>query len=157
VAHDARTVDDETEMVHVPSARVHLEYRRYGVSMDDVGFLSGVVLECRDPMEVARFYSALTGWQLVFTDDDFVAIGEDPDAAFNLGFQRAPAHEPPTWPDPRSSMQSHLHIKVRDLDAAERRVLELGGSRVSAQPASMRYRVVADPAGHPFCLVPAER
>src|SRR3954447_13909504 len=111
--------------------------------MDDVGFLSGVVLECRHPMEVARFYSALTGWQLVFTDDDFVAIGEDPDAAFNLGFQRAPAHEPPTWPDPRSSMQSHLHIKVRDLDAAERRVLELGGSRVSAQPASMRYRVVA--------------
>src|SRR3954452_9772684 len=100
--------------------------------MDDVEFLSGVVLECRDPMEVARFYSALTGWQLVFTDDDFVAIGEDPDAAFNLGFQRAPAHEPPTWPDPRSPMQSHLHTKVRDVDAAERRLVELGGSSGAA-------------------------
>jgi hypothetical protein len=28
---------------------------RYGVSMDDVGFLSGIVLECRDPTELARF------------------------------------------------------------------------------------------------------
>ena len=75
---------------------------------------------------------------------------------FHLGFQRAPAHEPPTWPDPRSSMQSHLHIKVRDLDAAEGRVLELGGARFSTQPAPTRHRVLADPAGHPFCLVPLE-
>ena len=127
---------------------------RYGVSMDDVGFLSGIVLECRDPTELARFYSALTGWPLVFRDDDFVAIGEGPDAGFHLAFQRAPAHEPPTWPDPRSSMQSHLHIKVRDLEAAERRVLELGGTTFSTQPAPTRHRVLADPAGHPFCLVP---
>jgi catechol 2,3-dioxygenase-like lactoylglutathione lyase family enzyme len=123
--------------------------------MDHVGYLSGIVLECRDPMELARFYSALTGWPLVFTDDDFAAIGEGPEAVFHLSFQRAPAHEPPTWPDPHSSMQSHLHIKVKDLEAAERSVLELGGTKFSAQPAPARQRVVADPAGHPFCLVPA--
>jgi Glyoxalase-like domain len=97
--------------------------------MDHVGYLSGIVLECRDPMELARFYSALTGWPLVFTDDDFAAIGEGPEAVFHLSFQRAPAHEPPTWPDPHSSMQSHLHIKVKDLEAAERSVLELGGTK----------------------------
>jgi len=51
-------------------------------------------------------------------------------------------------------MQSHLHIKVSDLDAAERRVLELGGTRFSTQSAPTRHRVLADPAGHPFCLVP---
>ena len=129
---------------------------RYGVGMDGVGFLSGIVLECRDPAGLARFYSALTGWPLVFTDEDFVAIGEGPEASFHLGFQRAPAHEPPTWPDPHSSMQSHLHIKVRDLDAAERRALELGATRFSTQPAPTRHRVLADPAGHPFCLVPLE-
>ena len=128
----------------------------YGVRVCDVGSVSGIVLECRDPMELARSYGAITGWPLVFTDADFVAIGEGPEAAFHLSFQRAPAHEPPTWPDPRSSMQSHLHIKVRDLDAAARRVLELGGTSFSTQPASTRHRVVADPAGHPFCLVPVE-
>jgi predicted enzyme related to lactoylglutathione lyase len=136
--------------------RQKVGFGRYGVSMDDVGSLSGLVLECRDPTALARFYSALTGWPLVFTDDDFAAIGEGPEAGFHLGFQRAPDHKPPTWPDPRSSMQSHLHIKVRDLDAAEGRVLELGGTRFSTQPAPARHRVLADPAGHPFCLVPLE-
>ncbi len=139
---------------HWPSVG-RLGFGGYGVWMDDVGSLSGIVLECRDPTELARFYSALTGWPLVFTDDDFAAIGEGPEAAFHLGFQRAPAHEPPTWPDPRSSMQSHLHIKVRDLDAAERRVLELGGTRFSTQPAPDASSRPRRPRGPPLLPRPA--
>ena len=39
---------------------------------------------------------------------------------------------------------------VGDLDAGEARVLELGASRLDG--GGPRFRVFADPAGHPFCL-----
>lgn len=121
--------------------------------MDGVGRLSGVALECRDPAALATFYSRLTGWPVVYSDPDWYSIGEDRDATFHLSFQRSPGHQPPTWPDPASSMQFHLHLRVDDLNAAERTVLALGGTRLAHQPNPDRSRVFTDPAGHPFCLV----
>lgn len=116
-----------------------------------VGSLSGVALECRDPAALAAFYSAVTGWPVVHSDADWYSIGA-PDGAFHLSFQLAPGHEAPTWPDPASSMQVHLHVRVDDLDVAEERVLALGASRFAHQPNPDGSRVFADPAGHPFCL-----
>jgi len=113
--------------------------------------LSGVALECRDPRELAEFYSALTGWPVVYSDDDWCSLGETDDATFHLSFQRAPGHQPPTWPDPASSMQFHLHLRVDDLDAAEQQALALGATKLDRQP-NITTRVLADPAGHPFCL-----
>jgi catechol 2,3-dioxygenase-like lactoylglutathione lyase family enzyme len=121
--------------------------------MDGVGRLSGVALECRDPAALATFYGRLTGWPVVYSDPDWYSIGEDRDATFHLSFQRSPGHQPPTWPDPASSMQFHLHLRVDDLNAAERTVLALGGTGLAHQPNPDRSRVFTDPAGHPFCLV----
>jgi predicted enzyme related to lactoylglutathione lyase len=116
--------------------------------------LSGVVLECRDPHALAAFYSRLTGWPVTFANEDWCSIGEGADAGFHLSFQRAPGHRPPAWPDPASSMQVHLHLRVADIDEAERMVLEIGGTRFDHQSSPDTARVFADPAGHPFCLVP---
>jgi catechol 2,3-dioxygenase-like lactoylglutathione lyase family enzyme len=122
--------------------------------MSRVGALSGLALECRDPARLATFYSRLTGWPVVHADPDWYSVGEGERAGFHLSFQRAPEHQPPTWPDPASSMQAHLHFRVEDLDAAERAVLDLGATKFDYQPAAGSM-VFADPAGHPFCLVPA--
>jgi hypothetical protein len=119
-----------------------------------LGRLSGLVLECPDPGVLAAFYSRLTDWPVTFADEDWASIGESADADLHLSFQRAPDHRPPTWPDPASSMQAHLHLRVADLDEAERVVLEIGGSKLDHQPDPESARVFADPAGHPFCLVP---
>jgi hypothetical protein len=40
---------------------------------------------------------------------------------------------------------------VEDLDAGEARALELGARRLDG--GGERFRVFADPAGHPFCLI----
>ena len=120
--------------------------------MTAVGRLSGVALECRDPAELATFYSRLTGWPTVFVEPDWYSIGEHANASFHLSFQRAPDHRPPTWPDPASSMQYHLHLRVDDLDTAELAVLALGAKKFNDQPSPEHARVFADPAGHPFCL-----
>ena len=68
----------------------------------------------------------------------------------SLMFQQISGYNPPRWPEPARPQQAHLDIAVGDLDAGETRVLELGASRLDG--GGPRFRVFADPAGHPFCL-----
>ena len=63
----------------------------------------------------------------------------------------APLWLAPRWPDPRYPQQL-LDIRVDDVEAAEAAVLALGARRLPAEHED-GFRVFADPAGHPFCLV----
>jgi hypothetical protein len=51
-------------------------------------------------------------------------------------------------------MQAHLDFDVEDLDAAERKIVELGGRALETKDASGPFeeRGYADPAGHSFSL-----
>ncbi|GAB3413128.1 VOC family protein [Flindersiella endophytica] len=120
------------------------------------GRLSGVALECPEPLALAQFYSSLTGLPIVYSSADWCSIGESEEAAFHLSFQRAPGYQPPVWPDEASSMQFHLHVRVTDLDAAEAAAHALGATSFEQQPSPDGHRVLADPAGHPFCLCKAK-
>ena len=113
-----------------------------------IGRLESVVLDCRDPHALARFYSELLGWPVVRVDGDWVEIGDG--RSLRLSFQLAPDHQPPTWPDPAFPQQVHLDLKVDDIEEAERQVLALGARRLPADEPG--FRIYADPAGHPFCL-----
>jgi predicted enzyme related to lactoylglutathione lyase len=64
-------------------------------------------------------------------------------------------YRPPQWPGQESPQQMHLDFDVDDLEADERRVLELGATvleRTDQLRPGASWRVYADPAGHPFCL-----
>lgn len=111
--------------------------------------LGTFILECPDPAKLAEFYAGLTGWNVADSDPEWVTLKAGSGA--DLAFQRAPGHQPPTWPDPASSMQYHLDFYVDDLDAAEQEALALGATKFDHQP-GRNYRVYADPVGHPFCL-----
>jgi Glyoxalase-like domain len=120
--------------------------------MVGIAQLGGVVLECPDPRALASFYSQLIGWQVIYGDDDWVMLGESDAQSVRLSFQRAPGYKPPVWPDPASSMQVHLDLRVDDLDSAEQSAMRLGATKFDHQPDPANFRVMADPAGHPFCV-----
>jgi glyoxalase superfamily protein len=61
-------------------------------------------------------------------------------------------YRPPTWPDSEVAKQIHLDLAVDDLDAAEAEATRLGARRAETQPTPNKWRVMLDPAGHPFCL-----
>ncbi|OBA96622.1 glyoxalase [Mycobacteriaceae bacterium 1482268.1] len=118
-----------------------------------IGMLRSVVVDCRQPHELAGFYHAILGGNL-HKDDDTWSVLTDPNGR-RLAFQLSPEHEPPKFPDPRGSQQFHLDIQVADntIDDAEREVLALGATRVTDADEDDTFRVFRDPAGHTFCLV----
>lgn len=111
-----------------------------------IGRMHHVVLDSRDPRALAAFYSALLGLPVTYTSEDWVVVSEN-DTTSGLAFQLAPDHAPPRWPDPAAPQQIHFDIMVDDVPAAVPRVLALGATH-------LRDDVFADPAGHPFCLIP---
>ncbi len=116
-----------------------------------IGRLEKTVLDCPDPLALAAFYAEVLGMRVNEEDGDWVVIGREPGMR-ELAFQRASPYVAPQWPDPGHPQQEHLDIRVDDVDSAERAVLALGASRLPAERES-GFRVFADPAGHPFCLV----
>ncbi|MFC3384931.1 VOC family protein [Couchioplanes azureus] len=115
-----------------------------------IGRLDTVVIDCPDPRTLSRFYIELLGMHVVQDDDDWVLIRTDSDAP-SLAFQKAPDLLPPQWPDPDRPQQFHLDVRVDDIDKAEQRALAAGAKRLEG--GGDKFRVYADPVGHPFCLV----
>ena len=116
-----------------------------------IGRLHHVVIDCPDPGALAEFYSELLGLPVTYRSDDWVVISVN-DTTSGIAFQLAPDHVPPRWPDPAHPQQYHIDVMVDEVDAADPAVLRLGARRLSTADSSSR--VYADPAGHPFCLVP---
>jgi catechol 2,3-dioxygenase-like lactoylglutathione lyase family enzyme len=115
-----------------------------------IGRWHGLVIDCPDPRGLAGFYEELLGMQRVQDDGDFVVIGDAPDRP-GVAFQLAPDLRAPRWPDPDYPQQMHFDVRVDELDAAEQKVQALGAERLPG--GTETFRVYADPAGHPFCLV----
>jgi catechol 2,3-dioxygenase-like lactoylglutathione lyase family enzyme len=111
-----------------------------------IGRLHHVAVDCREPLALARFYSELLGLPITYESDDWVVIAERENAS-GIAFQLAPDHQPPRWPDPSAPQQIHFDVMVDDMQLAEPSVLALGAQKIGET-------VYADPAGHPFCLIP---
>ena len=112
-----------------------------------IGRLHHTIFDCPDPVALARFYSDLLGAPITYTDEDFAVVSVD-NRTSGLAFQRSPDQRPATWPDPEIPQQIHLDVMVDDQAKAHDQVLAIGAT---ALPGNYVY---ADPAGHPFCLIP---
>jgi catechol 2,3-dioxygenase-like lactoylglutathione lyase family enzyme len=107
-----------------------------------------VTIDAPDAAALARFYADLTGMAVTYDGPEGALITADDR---NVMFQQVSDYKSPRWPDPAHPQQAHLDLLVDDLDAGAARALKLGASRLGH--GGERFRVFADPAGHPFCLV----
>lgn len=117
---------------------------------DGVGPVMGlfaVTIDAPDAPALARFYADLLGMEVTYEGPEGALIAGD---GRSVMFQQVSGYNSPRWPDPAQPQQAHLDIIVEDLDAGQARALELGASRLNG--GGERFRVFADPAGHPFCL-----
>lgn len=117
------------------------------------GRLEKTVVDCPDPRALAAFYAAVLGMQVNEDDGNgaWVVIGRDVGWR-ELAFQRASPYLLPVWPEPGHPQQLHVDIRVDDVEEGQRAVPALGATRLH-DASDQGFRVFADPAGHPFCLV----
>ena len=112
-------------------------------------------LDCSDPRAEAAFWSELLGWDVAVAEDEYAMVVPAGGGAM-LGFGRVEDHSRPAWPNERGTKQFHLDLGCDDLAAEEERALALGATLAEPQPGDT-WRVLLDPAGHPFCLTDATR
>lgn len=130
----------------------------------------GPVLDARDAVQLARFYAALLEWTIVDEhagDDGSWALITSPEGDLKMEFQGLPDYTPPTWPNAAGQQQMMMHLDIAvgvlggDGDPRSRffevvdHAVSLGARVAEHQPQEDRLTVLLDPAGHPFCLVPA--
>ena len=115
--------------------------------------LQSVDLDCPDAVALRSFYEALTGLEAETPGDSFPSLRVSSD--FWIRFQQVDNYQAPTWPSQDRGQQFHLDFRVRDLEAGVHRATELGATLAAEQPGE-GWRVLLDPAGHPFCLAPGD-
>ncbi|WP_309113356.1 VOC family protein [Saccharothrix sp.] len=110
--------------------------------------LATVMLDSADPGKLAEFYRVATRWEVTYSDDDFVMLGDG--GPIQLGFQRVEGYEGPGWPDDRKHV--HLDFTVQDVAKAVENLLGIGATKPDFQPGDGNWTVLADPEGHLFCI-----
>jgi hypothetical protein len=111
--------------------------------------IGSVSLDCADPVALATFWANLLGGEIVFSSDDFVAVKLENTW---LSTTKVENYKPPSWPTGSTPKQIHLDLAVDDLDSSELFAQQLGAVKAEFQPQPDRWRVLLDPAGHPFCV-----
>lgn len=115
-----------------------------------------VTVDCKEPYALAKFYAALLQWEIVFQNEEVTCIGAP---GTNNGtypcitFQKNSDYLPPVWPEEPSAQQQmeHMDFAVTDLEKAVEYAVQCGAA-VAEKQFSDDWRVLFDPAGHPFCL-----
>lgn len=130
-----------------------------------------VVIDCPDARALAEFYRQLFGMLYRPGDEppkpaehdpngnDWLVL-RDPGGRFGLAFQQVPGLPQPTWPDGPRPQMLHLDTTVPtvgDLHAQVAHALQLGARLLldRSDDDQEPLFVLADPAGHPFCILVA--
>lgn len=124
---------------------------------------TSVTIAAPDLRTLAAFYSRLLGRPV--TTSEGPRPGHPPEDGWaqirpvegttepTLNFEYEERWKAPVWPaeaDGQNATQ-HLDIRVSDLEAAVTHAIDAGATLADFQPQET-WRVLFDPAGHPFCL-----
>ncbi|GAA2716368.1 VOC family protein [Streptomyces luteosporeus] len=106
-----------------------------------------------DGRALADFYAAALGWEVTaeHKDDDGNSLATlISDGQATYVFYTARNFRAPNWP--ADELPFHLDLAFDDVEAAERRLTELGATKPAHQPGGGHWTVLLDPSGQPFCL-----
>ena len=113
-------------------------------------------VDCKNPYELAKFYADLLKWEIPFYNEEYACVGAprtQQGAYPGITFQRNDEYTPPMWPEKPEAQQqmAHLDFAVNDLEEAVQYAIHCG-ARIADEQFSDEWKVMLDPAGHPFCL-----
>lgn len=112
-----------------------------------IGSLQEIVVDCANPVALARFWQALIGGEVIEESDDWVVLDGD-EEGFCIGFQQVPDRK-------HGKNRLHLDVDVDDLERAIDEAEQLGARKIGSVVESDEapFQVMADPEGNEFCFV----
>ena len=111
-----------------------------------IGTLSTVVIDVINLETCGIFWAQMLGADVLHQDERYVRLGREGDPIILMLQKVAEPHQ--------GKNRVHIDLDVTDLEAAVRRVQELGGRRLQAVTEyGIEWVVMADPDGNEFCLV----
>ncbi len=117
--------------------------------------MGAIVLDSSNADALADFYAKLLGWTKRRYDAEWVIVASDQGEGLPLVFQEIENYQPPVWPGKTGEQQQmvHLDFYVEDVELGVKYAVSCG-AKVSQEQLSGDWRVLLDPAGHPFCILP---
>jgi catechol 2,3-dioxygenase-like lactoylglutathione lyase family enzyme len=110
--------------------------------------LLAVTMEAPDPVRAAQFWADLLGRDIIEDADGLLLPGDDA----QLGLRFIPGRA-----GLLGASRMHLHLTSNDVEEQQQTVakaLKLGGGHLDVgQRPEEEHVVLADPAGHPFCVI----
>ena len=110
------------------------------------GTLYAITMDVNDLETCAKFWSQVLGTEILYQNEKYLRLGHKGERP-TLLLQKVP--EPH-----KVKNRVHIDLDVPDLDAAVRRVHELGGNKLrELNEYGIKWAVMSDPDGNEFCLV----
>ena len=113
-----------------------------------IGTAGSVVIDTVDVEGAIDFWGRVLGIEVKHrSGDQFAWMSRLGEGGPSLAFQKVPETK-------AGKNRLHLDLHVADLDAAQSRIEELGGSKVDEHTmGTFTWYVMADPEGNEFCIV----
>jgi predicted enzyme related to lactoylglutathione lyase len=111
-----------------------------------IGTLSTIVIDVINLEICSTFWLQMLGADVLYQDERYVRLGHEGDLIILMLQKVAEPHQ--------GKNRVHIDLDVTDLEAAVKRVQELGGRRLQAVTEyGIEWVIMADPDGNEFCLV----
>lgn len=114
-----------------------------------------VVLDSNISDRLSDFYAQLLGWEKIVQDEEWIIVRSTDGEGTPLVFQQIEGYEKPTWPAQQGSQQQQVHLDmyVEEVAPAVEYAISCG-AHLNPVQLEEDWKVMLDPAGHPFCILP---
>lgn len=123
--------------------------------------LGAIVLDSNNIEELSDFYVKLLGWTKeiqTHEGEKWIILYNETSKETPLVFQENPDYKRPIWPSEPEKQQQMIHLDfyvyMNDFENKVKYAVECG-AKISKIQFSDNGKVMIDPSGHPFCIIPA--
>lgn len=117
--------------------------------------LGAIVLDAKDSEQLSEFYAQLLGWVKTRYDEEWIIVASADGSGTPLVFQQVDDYVPPVWPAVPGHQQQQIHLDIYVDSVADGVAHALRcGATLAHEQFDDAWRVMHDPAGHPFCVLP---
>ncbi len=122
--------------------------------------LGAIVIDSDDVEALSDFYAKLLGWtksSQIHDGEKWITVVKDDYSETPIVFQENLDYRRPEWPTDKKEQQQMIHldfyVSMDEFESKIKYAIKCGAKMTELQ-LSDGWKVMFDPSGHPFCIIP---